>query len=239
MIGTASTATQLTDASQILGGIIPSARLGGFYNIGVATANVLTSASNILGGFVPRSVLDGDYDINITGTASTANALTDASAITGGILPASRMAGVYNIDITGTAYRSVGAALSITVQNQTDNQNQYILFAKNTNTDASAFVNPGGLTYNPAQNYVGINTNLPEFELDVLGDVRASGIVTSNVSFANTANIGSLKGLTTIDATSINTIQVSLGLDQLNDLTVIGISTFETLIVQTKQHLII
>ena len=229
LIGTASTATQLTDASQILGGIIPSARLNGFYNIGVGTANVLTDASNILGGLVPRSVLDGDYDINITGTASTANALTDASAITGGILPASRMAGVYNIDITGTAYRSVGAALSITVQNQTDNQNQYILFAKNTNTDASAFVNPGGLTYNPAQNYVGINTNLPEFELDVLGDVRASGIVTSNVSFANTANIGSLKGLTTIDATSINTIQVSLGLDQLNDLTVIGISTFDTL----------
>ena len=229
LIGTASTATQLTDASQILGGIIPSARLNGFYNIGVGTANVLTDASNILGGLVPRSVLDGDYDINITGTASTANALTDASAITGGILPASRMAGVYNIDITGTAYRSVGAALSITVQNQTDNQNQYILFAKNTNTDASAFVNPGGLTYNPAQNYVGINTNLPEFELDVLGDVRASGIVTSNVSFANTANIGSLKGLTAIDATSINTIQVSLGLDQLNDLTVIGISTFDTL----------
>ena len=229
LIGTASTATQLTDASQILGGIIPSARLGGFYNIGVATANVLTSASNILGGFVPRSVLNGDYDINITGTASTANALTDASAITGGILPASRMAGVYNIDITGTAYRSVGAALSITVQNQTDNQNQYILFAKNTNTDASAFVNPGGLTYNPAQNYVGINTNLPAVELDVLGDIRASGIVTSNVSFASTANIGSLKGLTAIDATSINTIQVSLGLDQLNDLTVIGISTFDTL----------
>ena len=229
LIGTASTATQLTDASQILGGIIPPARLNGFYNIGVSTANVLTDATNILGGLVPRSVLDGDYDINITGTASTANALTDASAITGGILPASRMAGVYNIDITGTAYRSVGAALSITVQNQTDNQNQYILFAKNTNTDASAFVNPGGLTYNPAQNYVGINTNLPEFELDVLGDVRASGIVTSNVSFANTANIGSLKGLTTIDATSINTIQVSLGLDQLNDLTVIGISTFDTL----------
>ena len=42
LIGTASTATQLTDASQILGGIIPSARLSGFYNIGVATANVLT-----------------------------------------------------------------------------------------------------------------------------------------------------------------------------------------------------
>lgn len=229
LIGTASTATKLTDASQILGGIIPADRLSGYYDIDVTTANSLSDASQITGGIVPRPRLSGDYDINITGTASTANALTDASAITGGILPSSRMAGVYNIDITGTAYRSVGAALSITVQNQTDNQNQYILFAKNTNTDASAFVNPGGLTYNPAQNYVGINTNLPEFELDVLGDVRASGIVTSNVSFANTANIGSLKGLTAIDATSINTIQVSLGLDQLNDLTVIGISTFDTL----------
>ena len=87
------------------------------------------------------------------------------------------LSGTYNIDISGTAYRSVGAALSITVQNQTDNQNQYVLFAKHTNTDASAFVNPGGLTYNPGQNYLGINTSLPEFELDVLGDIRASGIV--------------------------------------------------------------
>tara|TARA_B100000003_G_scaffold95546_1_gene85732 strand:+ start:2731 stop:6024 length:3294 start_codon:yes stop_codon:yes gene_type:complete len=234
LIGTASTATQLTNASQILSGTIPSARLSGFYPIGVTTANVLTDASQILDGVVPRGRLLGEYDINITGTASTANALTDASAISGGILPADRMAGVYNIDITGTAYRSVGAALSITVQNQTDNQNQYILFAKNTNTDASAFVNPGGLTYNPAQNYVGINTNLPDFELDVLGDINASGIVTSNISFASTANIGSLKGLTAIDATSINTIQVSLGLDQLNDLTVIGISTFETLEVEQQ-----
>ncbi len=234
LIGTASTATQLTDASQILGGIIPSARLSGFYDVGVGTANFLASAENIVGGILARSRLSGDYDINITGTASTASALTNASAISGGIVPANVLSGVYNIDITGTAFRSVGAALSITVQDQTDNQNQFLVFSKKTNTDASAFVNPGGLVYNPALNHVGINTNLPEFELDVLGDINASGISSSNVSFANTANIGSLKGLTAIDATSINTIQVSLGLDQLNDLTVIGISTFETLEVQNQ-----
>lgn len=234
LIGTASTATQLTNASQILGGTVPADRLNGFYSISVATANALSDASQIASGIVPRERLSDTYDINITGTASTANALTDASAISGGILPSSRMSGVYDIDITGTAYRSVGAALSITVQNQTDNQNQYLVFAKNTNTDASAFVNPGGLVYNPALNQVGINTNLPAFELDILGDLRASGISSANISFATTANIGSLKGLTSIDSTSINTIQVSLGLDQLNDLTVIGISTFETLIVENQ-----
>lgn len=234
LIGTASTATQLTNASQILGGTVPADRLNGFYNISVATANALSDASQISGGIIPRGRLSDTYDINITGTASTANALTDASAISGGILPSSRMSGVYDIDITGTAYRSVGAALSITVQNQTDNQNQYLVFAKKTNTDASAFVNPGGLVYNPALNYVGINTNLPEFELDILGDLRVSGISSANISVATTAIIDSLQGLTSIDSTSINTIQVSLGLDQLNDLTVIGISTFETLIVENQ-----
>ena len=229
LIGTASTATRLTDASQILGGVLPADRLSGFYDIDVRQASSLSDASQITGGILPRERLSGEYDIDITGTASTATALTNASAISGGVIPAAVLSGTYNIDISGTAYRSVGAALSITVQNQTDNQNQYILFAKNTNTDASAFVNPGGLTYNPAQNYVGINTDSPEFELDVLGDIRTSGISSSNISFASTANIGSLKGVTSIDATSINTIQVSLGLDQLNDLTVIGISTFDTL----------
>ena len=237
LVGTATTSTQLTSASNILDGILPTDRLSGNYNIGVSTADTLTNAANILSGAVPRGRLDGEYDIDITGTASTASALSNASAISGGTIPASVLSGTYNIDISGTAYRSVGAALSITVQNQTDNQNQYVLFAKHTNTDASAFVNPGGLTYNPGQNYLGINTSLPEFELDVLGDIRASGISSSNVSFANTATIGSLKGLTVIDSTSINTIQVSLGLDQLNDLTVIGISTFETLIVQNQTTL--
>ena len=237
LVGTATTSTQLTSASNILDGILPTDRLSGNYNIGVSTADTLTNAANILSGTVPRGRLDGEYDIDITGTASTAGALSNASAISGGTIPASVLSGTYNIDISGTAYRSVGAALSITVQNQTDNQNQYVLFAKHTNTDASAFVNPGGLTYNPGQNYLGINTSLPEFELDVLGDIRASGISSSNVSFANTATIGSLKGLTAIDSTSISTIQVSLGLDQLNDLTVIGISTFETLIVQNQTTL--
>jgi hypothetical protein len=227
LAGSATTSTFLFSGANILSGTINPDRLSGFYPIGVSTANVLNNATNILSGTVPRERLSGNYDINITGTAATSNSLTSASNITGGILPSARLSGVYNIDITGTAYQAVGAAASLTINRQTDNQVQFLTYTKNFDSDTSAFVNPEGLVYNPALNYVGIGTSIPLANLDVRGVLRNVGLTTTNNLFALVAKIPTLEGVTSIDATTRNTIEVSLGLDVLNDLTVVGLSTFD------------
>jgi len=229
LAGSATTSTFLFSGANILSGTISPDRLIGFYPIGVSTANVLNNATNILSGTVPRARLGGDYDINITGTAATSTSLTNASNITGGILPAARLSGVYNIDITGTAYQAVGAAASLTIFEQTDNQVQFLTYTKDFNKDTSAFVNPLGLVYNPGLNYVGIGTSVPTANLDVRGTLHSVGLTTSNNLFALVARIPTLQGVTSIDETTKNTIEVSLGLDVLNDLTVVGLSTFDAL----------
>ena len=229
LAGSATTSTFLFSGANILSGIISPDRLNGFYSIGVSTANVLSNATNILSGTVPRARLGGEYDINITGTAATSNTLTNASNITGGIVPASRLSGVYNIDITGTAYQSVGAAASLTINRQNDNQVQFLTYTKDFDKDTSAFVNPTGLVYNPGLNYVGIGTDNPLGNLDVRGVLRNVGLTTTNNLFALVARIPTLQGVTSIDQTTKNTIEVSLGLDVLNDLTVVGLSTFDAL----------
>lgn len=237
LTGTATTATFLFDGANILSGTINSARLTGYYGIGVGTANFLTNANNILAGTVPRDRLDGTYDISVTGTASTANSLTNASLISGGIVPSERLSGVYNIDITGTAYSSVGAALSLTINTQTDNTVQYLTYTKESDKDTSVFVSPDSLVYNPGLNYLGIGTNSPTSELDVRGILKNIGLTTTTNLYATIATIPTLNGVTSIDDTTRNTIELALGLDVLNDLTVVGLSTFDELKVNYKTTL--
>ena len=237
LTGTATTSTFLFDGANILSGTISASRLSGFYGIGVGTANFLTNADNILSGTVPRARLAGQYDVSITGTAATATSLTNASLITGGIVPSDRLSGVYNIDITGTAYSSVGAALSLTINTQIDNTVQYLTYTKESDKDTSVFVSPDSLVYNPGLNYLGIGTNGPTAELDVRGVLKNIGLTTTTNLYATVATIPTLNGVTAIDNTTRNTIELALGLDVLNDLTVVGLSTFDELKVNNKTTL--
>jgi len=72
LIGTATTAINLTAAENILDGTINPARLSGTYDIDISgTADKLARAENILDGTINPARLSGTYDINITGTAQT------------------------------------------------------------------------------------------------------------------------------------------------------------------------
>ena len=72
LIGTATTAINLTAAENILTGIVSTSRLTGKYDIDISgTANKLERAENILDGTINPARLSGTYDINITGTAQT------------------------------------------------------------------------------------------------------------------------------------------------------------------------
>jgi hypothetical protein len=227
--GQASSSVRLTNAANIDTGFINPERLSGNYNINVTLANSLSSAANIGTGFLAPQRLSGLYPISITGTASTANSLTDASKIESGVIESERLSGTYNIDITGTAFRSVGAALSLTVSQDDTDQNQYLIFSKEFDVDTSVFVSPQGLVYNPSLNYLGINTDSPNVNLDIYGDVNVSGIASINNIYVNTLYPKEIVGLTQIDDETKVTLENALGITSLTDLEVLGISTFSNI----------
>ena len=108
--GTATTATNLSNAANITTGTISSSRLSGTYGISITgTANTLTDAANITTGTISSSRLTGSYGISITGTATTATNLSNAANITTGTISSSRLSGTYGISITGTATTAITA----------------------------------------------------------------------------------------------------------------------------------
>jgi hypothetical protein len=207
LIGTATTAINLTAAENILTGTISTERLSGKYDIDISgTANKLERAENILDGIINPARLSGTYDINITGTATTAINLTDAKNILTGIVSTSRLSGKYDIDISGSAEKLI-------IKDTNTNSIYYPTFVSGIGTQNIYIDSTNSLSYNPSTNRLGINTNNPTKTLDVRGDVTANnyfgdgvnlvGIVTQitagiGIDIRGTQNPG--KGVVTIDA---------------------------------------
>jgi hypothetical protein len=229
--GQASSSVRLTDAANIDTGFISPDRLSGNYNINVTLSNSLTSASNIGSGILSPDRLSGLYPISITGVAATANSLTDASQIEFGVIDSNRLSGTYNIDITGTAFRSVGAALSLTISQEDENINQYLTFVKEFDVDTSVFVNIENLVYNPGSNYLGIGTSNPNVTLDVYGDIYSTGIGSFSEVHTNKFYGNEILEVTQIDDITKVTFENALGITSLRELEVSGISTFEGMII--------
>jgi hypothetical protein len=227
--GQASSSVRLTDAANIDTGFISPDRLSGNYNINVTLSNSLTSASNIGSGILSPDRLSGLYPISITGVAATANSLADASQISSGVIESNRLSGTYNIDITGTAFRSVGAALSVTIAQESENVNQYLTFVKEYDVDTSVFVNIDNLVYNPGLNFLGIGTTDPQTTLDVYGDIYATGIGSFDQINADRIYTKELLELVQIDEITKVTLENALGISSLTDLEVSGLSTFRSL----------
>ncbi len=73
------------------------------------------------------------------------------------------------------------------IQEETLDQDFYPTFAGGIGrTDIK--ITSDKLSFNPSSGSLGISTSSPEYTLDVRGDIRATGIVTSNTSYAVVAN---------------------------------------------------
>ncbi len=232
LVGTATTSNVLTNANNILFGIVPSERLSGFYAIGVSTANFLSNADNILSGTISTERLRGNYPISITGSATTASFLENAENIKSGIVPAERLAGTYNINITGSSFQTVGAALSVIVNSTNEDILQYIAFTPKFNIESSIFVNKDSLVYKPNQVRLGIGTTNPLSTLDVRGSVRITGglIIGDNsisddiiVSGIASAGLGTFSNLVVKNKSS------------LTDLIVTGIATIGQITISSSE----
>jgi|DEB0MinimDraft_10_1074344.scaffolds.fasta_scaffold01443_3 hypothetical protein len=102
--GTATTATNLSDAANITTGTISRDRLSGDYDIGIT--GLAQTASFATTAFTLDGKLEADLNVASATTASaatTAYFLNDASGILDGRIDNARLSGEYDIDISGNA----------------------------------------------------------------------------------------------------------------------------------------
>ena len=241
LTGVADFALGLGDAGEIQGGTLNPDRLNGYYNIGVGTATNLSDAANIETGTISPQRLNGDYDINITGVAASATALIDAANILDGFIDASRLTGTYNINITGASYEAIGAATSVRVNSSSVDDHYYLSFFSGYDSEFTPKAN-SSFVYNPGQNKLGIGTDLPAYNLDVIGDIRASNygrfnnIISSNLNISgvttsqiiNVALFNS-SGISTTASLSIGSTQVISNTRELQNISSIDEITRLTL----------
>ena len=217
------TAINLENAENILSGIVSTSRLAGSYDINIIgtaqTANFLNDAGNINDGIIDAERLTGVYNINITGTASSALSLSP---------------GTYDIDVTGISSFSVISgystnsgisSFSVISGISTSSENLIINSSASTSPYYPIFVAGIGtqdvnintkFSLVPSSGRVGINTNLPNFTLDVRGDIAFDGylyVPTDPVGLGTTTGV--LSGNNPLFI-GINTSGLQLG-DRLTD----------------------
>jgi hypothetical protein len=193
LTGTATTATNLSNAANITTGTISSSRLSGSYGIDITgtatTATNLSNAANITTGTISSSRLAGSYGIDIIGTATTATNLSNAANITTGTISSSRLSGTYGISITGTATTATTAlGFSTTASINTSGIITASSFVKSSGTSSQFLKADGSVDSSTYLTTTGSGTAL-------------TGIVTSIVAGTNITVSGST-GQVTINASS-------------------------------------
>ena len=186
---------------------------------------------------------NGDFvDLNVTGVSTFASAIV-GSAVTinssginaTGLITATSFRG----DGSGLTGVSGGTALD---PNETTNQSQFIPFQVSTATTDISGVSTQSFVFNPSTIRLGIGTDAPTSNLDVVGDATVGSAVTINSSGINATGVitatsfsGSGASLTTLNASNISSGTINDG--RLPDLitsninTSSGVSTFASAIV--------
>ena len=214
------TAINLENAENILSGIVSTSRLAGSYDIDITgtaqTANFLNDAGNINDGIIDAERLTGVYNINITGTASSALSIAP---------------GTYDIDITGISSFSVISgystnsgisSFSVISGISTISKNLIINSSSATSIYYPTFVSGIGtqdvnintkFSLVPSSGRIGVNTNSPDYTLDVRGDIAFDGRL---FAFSNPVGLGTTTG--TLSETNPGFIGVNTSGLQLGDL---------------------
>jgi hypothetical protein len=216
------TAINLENAENILSGIVSTSRLAGSYDIDITgtaqTANFLNDAGNINDGIIDAERLAGVYNISITGTATSALSVSP---------------GTYDIDVTGISSFSVISGYStnsgISSFSQvsgisTSSENLIINSSASTSPYYPTFVAGIGtqdvnintkFSLVPSSGRIGVNTNSPDYTLDVRGDIAFDGRL---FAFSNPVGLGTTTG--TLSGTNPGFIGVNTSGLQLGDLVV-------------------
>jgi hypothetical protein len=147
--------------------------------------NTLTNCLGI-GSLTPTSKLDIIGDVKVSGIITTANLKISTSIYDNNNATGSAnqvlTAGPSGAGVTWATLNpsSVGAIAGFNVS-QDDTGVRYPLLASGTNTTTTAqYIDNNGLVYNTLTNCLGIGSLTPTSKLDIIGDVKVSGIITAN-----------------------------------------------------------
>ena len=134
-------------------------------NIGIGTTN-------------PQAELDVVGDIRLTGTGR----IYDSNNSPGTIGQVILSNGSSNPITWGNPEEiAAGTATSVTTVNVSSTDNLYYLtFVPENEGNQSIYLDTDTLAYNPSTNRLGIGTTNPQAELDVVGNINASGTLTVN-----------------------------------------------------------
>ena len=229
------TAINLENAENILSGIVSTSRLAGSYDIDITgtaqTANFLNDAGNINDGIIDAERLTGVYNINITGTASSALSIAPGTYdidITGissfsVISGYSTNSGISSFSvISGYSTNSGISSFSVISGISTISKNLIINSSSATSIYYPTFVSGIGtqdvnintkFSLVPSSGRIGVNTNSPDYTLDVRGDIAFDGRL---FAFSNPVGLGTTTG--TLSETNPGFIGVNTSGLQLGDL---------------------
>ncbi len=229
--GTATTATNLADASNITTGTIDAARLpasfGGTISFATTALN-LDDAANITTGTISDDRLPSTISSDITGTATTATNLADAANIITGTIDAARLPTTLTGNLTGTATTATNLADAANITTGTISDDRLPATISSditgnassaTNLTDAANITTGTISDERLPDMITSNINVlsgvstfvkvssPEFIGNLEGDV--TGNVTGNITgTATTAtNLADASNITTgtIDAARLPT----------------------------------
>lgn len=187
-VGSATTATFLLDAANIISGTIDPARLSGKYDIDISgTADYLSTAENIVAGIIDPDRLTGTYDIDISGTSvnvsgGTANVSSLTVSGTSNLGPIQISSGIITATTGVATYYGDGSNLTgvqspVFVTETTTNYNYYVPYVNSF----GSLVGLGAtniFAFNPATGNLGIGTTNPSYKLEIVGNTKITGILT-------------------------------------------------------------
>ena len=187
------------------------------------------NAANISSGTINDGRLPDLITSNINASSGVS---TFASAIVGSAVTVNSSGIDATGVITATSFIGDGSGLAgvsggTSFNENTDNQSQFIPFQVSTATTDVSGVSTQSFVFNPSTKRLGIGTDAPTSNLDVVGNAKVTGIVTAT-SFS-----GSGASLTTLNAANISSGTINDG--RLPDLitsninTSSGVSTISTL----------
>ena len=203
-------------------------------DIGVSSIGVSTTGSNSfvfipssgfvgIGSTTPVSKLDVNGDVRVSGVVTATRFSGDGSSLTG--INATSIVGIttYSL-VSGIATNVIGGIASVTALSVSGITTVASLNVSGIGTTIPVRIGTGSsIVVIDSMGDVGINTNNPQYPLDVVGNVRVSGNIIANNVISLDANVGEI-------------VRTNAGIVSTNSLNTVVLDTYNTTLYRSARY---